>query len=156
VPLNVLHRHYNSDPGHPARLLAITTFPLMLQLFGSLRLINEMPFDFKDRYDGSPDYFKRTKRIEKRWDETNFVTCARANSRNGPSAAGRPQHLLEDGRADDPRAARIGIRSGLVQAWPPASLRSDHSDVQRRRVFAGGQEWAGRIAVGEAGLAGRT
>jgi gentisate 1,2-dioxygenase len=73
VPLNVLHRHYNTDPAKPARLLAITTFPLMLQLFGSLRLINEMPFDFKDRYDGAPDYFKRTKRIEQRWDETNFV-----------------------------------------------------------------------------------
>ena len=73
VPLNVLHRHYNVDPAKPARLLAITTFPLMLQMFGSLRLINEMPFDFKDRYDGSPDYFKKTKRIEQRWDETNFV-----------------------------------------------------------------------------------
>jgi gentisate 1,2-dioxygenase len=73
VPLNVLHRHYNADPAKPARLLAITTFPLMLQMFGSLRLIEEMPFDFKDRYDGSPDYFKRTKRIEQRWDETNFV-----------------------------------------------------------------------------------
>jgi quercetin dioxygenase-like cupin family protein len=73
VPLNVLHRHYNADPAKPARLLAITTFPLMLQMFGSLRLIDEMPFDFNDRYDGSPEYFKRTKRIEKRWDETNFV-----------------------------------------------------------------------------------
>jgi gentisate 1,2-dioxygenase len=73
VPLNVLHRHYNVDPAKPARILAITTFPLMLQMFGSLRLINEMPFDFKDRYDGSPDYFKRTKRVEQRWDETNFV-----------------------------------------------------------------------------------
>jgi hypothetical protein len=63
VPLNVQHRHYNSDPMKLARLLAITLFPMMLQLFGSLRLINEMPFDFRDRNDGSPDYFKRTKRI---------------------------------------------------------------------------------------------
>ncbi len=51
----------------------------MLQMFGSLRLINEMPFDFKDRYDGSPDYFKKTHRIEQRWDETNFVSDMRTS-----------------------------------------------------------------------------
>jgi quercetin dioxygenase-like cupin family protein len=79
VPMNVPLRHYNSDPAHPARLLAITTFPLMLQMFGSLRLINENPFEFKDRYSGLSDYFKSTKRIEKRWDETNFVRDIRNN-----------------------------------------------------------------------------
>ncbi len=73
VPLNVYHRHYNADSAHPARLLAITSFPLMLQLFGSLRLINNLPFEFTNRYDGSPDYFTKNKRIEKRWNETNFV-----------------------------------------------------------------------------------
>ena len=64
VPLNAAHRHYNSDSARPARLLAITSFPLMLQLFGSLRLINDLPFEFTDRYDGSPDYFTKKKRIE--------------------------------------------------------------------------------------------
>jgi quercetin dioxygenase-like cupin family protein len=73
VPLNVVHRHYNADPAHPARLLAITSFPLMLQLFGSLRLINNLPFEFTNRYDGSPDYFTKKNRIEQRWDEANFV-----------------------------------------------------------------------------------
>jgi mannose-6-phosphate isomerase-like protein (cupin superfamily) len=73
VPLNVEHRHFNATSTYPARLLAITSFPLMLQLFGSLRLINNLPFDFIDRYDGSPDYFTKTKRIAKRWDEGNFV-----------------------------------------------------------------------------------
>jgi quercetin dioxygenase-like cupin family protein len=73
APMNVLHRHYNSDPAKPARLLAITTFPFMLQVFGSLRLVNNLTFNFTDRYDGSPDYFSKSKRIEERWDETNFV-----------------------------------------------------------------------------------
>jgi len=73
VPLNAVHRHYNADSAHPARLLAITTFPLMLQLFGSLNLINNLPFVFTNRYDGSPDYFTKKKRIEQRWDEANFV-----------------------------------------------------------------------------------
>src|SRR5579863_8211956 len=77
VPLNVYHRHYNADSAHPARLLAITSFPLMLQLFGSLRLINNLPFEFTNRYDGSPDYFTKNKRIEQRWNETNFVADMR-------------------------------------------------------------------------------
>jgi gentisate 1,2-dioxygenase len=73
IPLNAPHRHYNSDSAHPARLLAITSFPLMLQLFGSLRLINHLPFDFTNRFDGSPDFYTKKKRIEQRWDDTNFV-----------------------------------------------------------------------------------
>ena len=33
APVNVYHRHFNSDPAHPARLLAVTTFPFMMQVF---------------------------------------------------------------------------------------------------------------------------
>src|SRR5262249_50072874 len=73
VPMNTLHRHHNSDPAHPARLLYITTFPLMLQMFGSMGLIKDSTFSFSDRYDGSPDYFSSSERVRKRWDKTNFV-----------------------------------------------------------------------------------
>src|SRR6266852_8918125 len=38
-PLNVMHRHYNGS-SKPARLLAITSFPFMLQVFGNLGLVN--------------------------------------------------------------------------------------------------------------------
>lgn len=72
-PMNVAHRHFNSDSAHPARLLAITTFPFMLQVFGSLALINHLNFEFTDRYKGEADYFSTTKRVRKRWDHTNFV-----------------------------------------------------------------------------------
>ena len=72
-PINATHRHFNSDPAHPARLLAITTFPFMLQVFGSLGLTNSLGFDFKDRYAGEPDYFSAVKRVRQRWDRANFV-----------------------------------------------------------------------------------
>lgn len=72
-PVNVTHRHFNSDSAHPARLLAITSFPFMLQVFGSLPLINNLKFDFTDRYNDETDYFTSTKRVRKRWDKTNFV-----------------------------------------------------------------------------------
>ncbi len=73
IPMNAPHRHFNADPAHPARLLAITTFPFMVQIFGTLAAIYDLPFDFTDRYDGAPDYFTRTVRIRKRWDKTNYV-----------------------------------------------------------------------------------
>lgn len=71
-PLNVMHRHYNGG-SEPARLLAITSFPFMLQVFGSMNLINNLNFPFTDRYDGASDYFSKTERVHKRWDKTNFV-----------------------------------------------------------------------------------
>jgi gentisate 1,2-dioxygenase len=79
APVNVYHRHFNSDPAHPARLLAVTTFPFMLQVFGSLKLINQLNFDFTDRYQNQPDYFSKTERVRKRWDKTNFVKDIRSS-----------------------------------------------------------------------------
>jgi gentisate 1,2-dioxygenase len=73
APVNAYHRHFNSDPAHPARLLAVTTFPFMMQVFGSLNLIDKLNFDFTERYDNQPDYFTATKRVRKRWDKTNYV-----------------------------------------------------------------------------------
>jgi mannose-6-phosphate isomerase-like protein (cupin superfamily) len=79
IPMNVLHQHKNADSQHPARLLAITTFPLNLNLFGSMGLITDSNFSFNDRYDGSPGYYSKTERVEKRWDKTNFVKDIRTS-----------------------------------------------------------------------------
>ncbi len=79
VPVNVLHRHYNDDSSHPARLLHITTFPFMMQVFGSLGVINDTNFNFNDRYDGSADYFNSTARVRQRWDKTNLVKDIRSS-----------------------------------------------------------------------------
>jgi len=45
----------------------------MLQVFGSKGLINDLNFNFSERYDGASDYFSSTRRVRKRWDKTNFV-----------------------------------------------------------------------------------
>ena len=73
IPMNLVHRHFNSDSAHPARLLVISTFPYALQSFGSVGLLNNMQYDFNDRFDASSDYFKRNERIRKRWEQANFV-----------------------------------------------------------------------------------
>ena len=79
IPVNAMHRHFNSDPAHPARLLIITTFPFMIQVFGSMGLINDSNFNFNDRYDGASDYFTATARVRQRWDKTNFVKDVRSS-----------------------------------------------------------------------------
>jgi quercetin dioxygenase-like cupin family protein/oxalate decarboxylase/phosphoglucose isomerase-like protein (cupin superfamily) len=77
IPMNLVHRHFNSDSAHPARLLVISTFPYALQSFGSVGLLNNMQYDFNDRFDGSSDYFKSNERIRKRWEQANFVKDVR-------------------------------------------------------------------------------
>jgi oxalate decarboxylase/phosphoglucose isomerase-like protein (cupin superfamily) len=79
IPMNVMHQHKNGDSQHPARLLAITTFPLSLNLFGSRGLITDTNFSFADRYDGAPEYYTKSERVEKRWDKTNFVKDIRSS-----------------------------------------------------------------------------
>src|SRR5207245_11037806 len=71
-PLNVMHRHYNGS-SKPARLLAITSFPFMLQVFGNLGLVNNLNFQFMDRYISAHDYFSKTVHSGKRTDITNYV-----------------------------------------------------------------------------------
>jgi quercetin dioxygenase-like cupin family protein len=56
VPLNVRHRHYNDGPA-PARLLAVTSFPLVLNVIADQDFIADNPYVFDRRYDGAADYF---------------------------------------------------------------------------------------------------
>jgi len=72
-PMNVPHRHFNSDSARPARLLTVTTFPFMLQVFGSLGLINDLKFDFTDRYGAREGFFAESKKVHTRWVRTNLV-----------------------------------------------------------------------------------
>lgn len=72
-PLNTRHRHYNDDPAKPARLLAVTTLPLTLQLMGSAAFVSGTTFSFTDRYNGQEEYFTRRDRIRQRWEKANLV-----------------------------------------------------------------------------------
>lgn len=56
IPLNVRHQHFNDGDG-PARLLAVTSFPLVLNIMASEEFVTANPYVFEDRYDGAPGYF---------------------------------------------------------------------------------------------------
>jgi gentisate 1,2-dioxygenase len=77
-PINAMHRHVNSSGTKPARLIAVTTFPLTLQMMGNTDFVTQTNFDFTDRYNGQEEYFTKKERIRQRWDKTNLVPDIRS------------------------------------------------------------------------------
>lgn len=79
VPLNTSHRLHNGSGQEPARLLAVTTAPLLMNLLRNEQFIFNCPFDFTDRFKGEDDYFSKAGTLYARPDssqkiwETNFV-----------------------------------------------------------------------------------
>ncbi len=78
VPLNATYRHHNDDSSHPARILAVTTFPFMMQVFGSLGMINDS--NFAGRFNGRTDYYSASAKVHHRWWRTNFVKDIRSTT----------------------------------------------------------------------------
>lgn len=72
-PLNVKHQHFNADDARPARLLAITTLPYMMQVTGNYDFLFEGRFAFRDRYDAEEGYFKMARPLRPRWVKANLV-----------------------------------------------------------------------------------
>jgi len=73
VPLNAWHQHFNLG-AEPARYLAVTDAPPVIDLFHNHDFIFNNDFVFSDRFNGQEDYFSGAGQMldEKTWD-TNFV-----------------------------------------------------------------------------------
>lgn len=72
IPLNVRHQHFSTGMA-PARMLIVTSFPLLLNVTNNEAFIADNPFAFTDRYDGSPDYFERVENNDDHLVTSNFV-----------------------------------------------------------------------------------
>src|SRR3990172_4058250 len=77
-PINVWHQHFNGQGDRPARLLGVTTAPLVMDLFHNDDFIFNNPFVFKDRYNADADYFSAQGKVfaNRIW-ESNFVPDVR-------------------------------------------------------------------------------
>lgn len=63
IPLNAWHRIVNATSG-PALLLAGTTAPNVMDLYDNFDFVFNCPYQFKDRFELTDDYFKPKEEIE--------------------------------------------------------------------------------------------
>ena len=78
-PLNTWHQHFNGSGSEPARFVAVTSAPVMINLLRDPHFIFKTDHIFRDRYAGEEEYFSAKGRSlgECLW-ETNLVSDIRA------------------------------------------------------------------------------
>jgi oxalate decarboxylase/phosphoglucose isomerase-like protein (cupin superfamily) len=76
IPLNTWHQHFNGSGTTPARYVAVTNAPVVINAFGDLDFVFNTRKDFKDRFSGEPSYFANGGEQRGLLLETNFVADA--------------------------------------------------------------------------------
>lgn len=74
IPLNAFHQHFNASGTETVRYYAVTTAPLVMNLFHHPEFVFDNPFVFRDRFGGEAEPFsgKGTFLATRVW-EANFI-----------------------------------------------------------------------------------
>lgn len=75
VPLNVLYQIHN-DSDEPIRVVAVTSFPFVINSMNSEEFVFNNPFEFTDRYDGDEGYLLQQEHPRDNLTITNVVRDA--------------------------------------------------------------------------------
>jgi oxalate decarboxylase/phosphoglucose isomerase-like protein (cupin superfamily) len=76
IPLNAWHQHFNGAGRAPARYVAVTNAPSVINLYEEPEFVFNTRHDFKSRFSGEPDYFAAKSEQKGLRLETNFVADA--------------------------------------------------------------------------------
>ena len=76
IPLNCHYQHFNGSGRVPARFVAVTNSPSIINLYEDPEFVFNTAFDFKGRFNGEPDYFANRGTQKGLLLETNFVADA--------------------------------------------------------------------------------
>lgn len=78
IPLNTWHQHFNGSGQKPARYVAVTNAPMVMNLYEDTNFVFNTPYEFNNRFLGESDYFEAKKSTKGFLLETNFVADARS------------------------------------------------------------------------------
>src|SRR6516162_10248472 len=76
IPLNCWHQHFNGSGAAPARYVAVTNAPPVINLYEDTDFVFNTAHDFKSRFNGEPDYFSAKGEQKGLLLVTNFVADA--------------------------------------------------------------------------------
>jgi oxalate decarboxylase/phosphoglucose isomerase-like protein (cupin superfamily) len=76
IPLNCWHQHFNGSGNEPARYVAVTFGPSVINMYDDLDFVFGNPYDFKKRFSGEADYFSSKGEQKGFLLQTNFVPDA--------------------------------------------------------------------------------
>jgi oxalate decarboxylase/phosphoglucose isomerase-like protein (cupin superfamily) len=76
IPLNCWHQHFNGSGKEPARYVGVTNAPPVINLYEDIDYIFNCDHDFKNRFNGEPDYFAAKNDQDGFLLKTNFVADA--------------------------------------------------------------------------------
>jgi oxalate decarboxylase/phosphoglucose isomerase-like protein (cupin superfamily) len=76
IPLNAWHQHFNGSGQEPARFVAVTNAPPVINLYEETDFVFNTKYDFKSRFAGEPDYFSNKGEQKGLLLDTNFVADA--------------------------------------------------------------------------------
>lgn len=119
VPMNAWHQLFNASGTEPARYVAMTSAPRVINTFNNLEFVFENSFLFKDRFKGEADYFKEEEQQpdQHRW-HTNFVTDVKACV------------MHEGGRGVGVKSLRFAMVNGTLKShssyWPVGTYKKAH------------------------------
>jgi oxalate decarboxylase/phosphoglucose isomerase-like protein (cupin superfamily) len=76
IPLNTTHQHFNGSGTQPARFVAVTNGPPIINAFGDTDFVFNTAYDFKNRFAGESNYFANGGEQKGLLLDTNFVADA--------------------------------------------------------------------------------
>ncbi len=137
IPLNTHHQHFNGSGREPARYVAVTNAPPVINLYEDIDFVFGTSHDFKDRFNGEPDYFSAQGRAEGSAAADQFRRrCGQpaADLREGARRRRRP-HPLQHGQGLDEQPHLPVPDRHLQEGALPRTGRARHHP-ERRRLFA--------------------
>jgi oxalate decarboxylase/phosphoglucose isomerase-like protein (cupin superfamily) len=76
IPLNCWHQHFNASGKEPARFVAVTNAPPIVNVYEEPEFVFNTTYDFLGRFNGEPDYFAAKSETQGFKLVTNFVPDA--------------------------------------------------------------------------------